>query len=258
MAKKKEVFSISLEEAAERETQGLVVKTGIFSLKGAYILSQAISFGPKCLSANPKVNVNLSAVCAVAIDSCNEVYFCLRTMLKNYKCFAKRKTSHASELALKRAVAYSLEMLWKMKAKAVKVDEHDFKLAINKDGICFTVSYDEFRALYETLKERKPESITKAHSEESIASVVGAPMTDVFKINAIKTMENELKELDKHLLKMLNELNDEKQRKRVRLEEVFTNVCKDIRKSFLDKQEDLKKKIASLNEQDALKSAQKN
>ena len=155
--------------------------------------------------------------------------------------FCRKASCQRERLStIKEKFAYALKNMWKSTSidnvMTVKIDP-----TVN-DSETVTISFEEYRALYEHLKERDKAKTIKAYGQKAYDDMVGEPLQDQFLISAIETIDEDKHRVEKEYSDKLLEL-DEKKNKEIK--EISAKYAV-IKESLI---EEKKTKIDELNAQ---------
>lgn len=182
---------------------------GIYGKKSAYLLAKTIlskwgsahrgNYG-QSIGGGMIVGCN----CDVAIDCYGEVGILFKNY-NNLSRYIRIARGQAEKIkSIKDKIANDLKSFW----KSINVSEdiniihinglsHNEceKSSENDKEMKFTISYDEYRTLYEVLKGRNIKKIQNKYGTKNYDEMIGKKLENQFAINAIIMIQNEISKL---------------------------------------------------------------
>lgn len=176
----------------------------------------------------------------ITIDHLGEVGLHLNNAYK-LSTFCRKASCQQERLStIKEKFAYALKNMWKStsveNAMTVKTDP----TADSSERVI--ISFEEYRALYEHLKERDKAKTIKAYGQKAYDEMIGEPLQDQFLISAIETIDEDKQRVDLEYTDKLLELDEMKNAELKKLNAKYAA----MRESLL---EEKKTKIDELNAQ---------
>ena len=175
----------------------------------------------------------------IIIDSLGEVCVHLNNSYALYKFCRKAQTNAEILSTIKEKFAYALKQMWKlMSCKDVMKIYHN---PVDKSGE-IEVTLAEYRALYEHLKERKPEKTAKVYGQAAVDDIISKPVQDQFVITAVETIDAEINTTEADFLKKKEELENKRKAEIEKVNAAFNASLEAIR-------EEMNAKVAELRAQ---------